>query len=111
MITFDEIASKLTSEDRRAIEWRITEIRSKLSEEHYHPDYDDISPHLLQEIGQILYDAIYPESEPEPKEVVPLELKPGEVGFYCRHCEESHKFIEDDYMLVCEKCGRPRVTF
>ena len=113
MKSFTEIVAAFAALDERtrtAVEWAIEYTHGTLQDPNYNEDWagDHVRDYFI-EIGEAVYYTLYPaEPEPEKLPIEPLKLAPGEIGFYCRKCEEAHRFIERNGALVCEKCGAVR---
>lgn len=116
MLTFDDTVRGLDETTRRIIENQIESAGKIKHAEGYEPEYDDGTPHMFQEIGELIFDTIYPEEleetpEPDVREEILLH---GERRYYCRDCEDSRKFefvhIDGYPVWRCSVCGRERRT-
>ena len=95
MLTFSKIISSLSAEAGVFIAEHIEQARQYIQSDDYDREYDDITPHIFEEIGEALFLAVYeypeePEPEPPPQPV----LEPSEEAFYCRKCEAPQAFVK-----------------
>ena len=116
MLSFDEIIAECDVGTKTFIERELEQARRYVQSGDYDPEYDDITPHIFEGIGEALFEAAYPpEPEPEIEPPAPLIPGPGEEAHYCRHCEAARIFRNTDpewpLEMNCTVCGKRRVTF
>jgi len=110
--TFAQIVSGLSDEIRAFIEEHIEQARALIQDADYDREYDDITPHLFEEIGATLFQAVYSPEEPEPEPPPVLALEPGEQAFYCRKCESPRAFVlTPEGGWQCKVCGNAVLRF
>lgn len=109
MITFDEVVAACDEHTKSFIEARFRDILEYLSKSDYDKEYDDITPHLFEEIGDALFYAVF-EDDDFREDVKPPEVPTGKYIYYCTTCEAAREFIvSDDGMRVkCGVCGKVR---
>ena len=115
-LKFDEIIAKCNEGAKAFIAREIEQARRYVQSGGYDPEYDDITPHIFEGIGDALFEAAYPQV-PEPEQEPPAPLIPGaeEEVHYCRRCEAARIFKNADpewpLEMNCAVCGKRRVTF
>ena len=109
-LTFEQLVAVLSDSRKNSIMRRIVEAAGIVQSPDYDREDDDITPHLFEEIGAIMWGAVYsfPE-EPEPEPSQQPVLEPGQRAIYCRECAAPRAFnVKIDGSQECTVCGYRR---